>query len=251
MNVSFAQAASALNANSRWQELISENLASSGVPGFRRQDMSFRAVQAGVMGPSGDPQNPASTNLVMPKSASATVFEPGDSNYTGINTNVALEGSGFFEIQLPDGSLGYTRNGEFQLNSQGQLVTSSGHSVMGETGPIQIDLSNAAPMSIAANGTVSQGTETKGQLKAVDFDDPGKLQNIGGGYFKPGDPSVTPTVAANTTFRQNYLEASNTSTTREMANLLSSMRTYEANQKVIQVSDERMAKVISDLGNPS
>lgn len=247
MNVSLAQAAAALNANSRWQEMISENLASSSVPGFRRQDMSFQAVQAGFMGPTANQWSP----VMMPKAEAATIFETGESNYTGLPTNVALEGTGFFELQLADGSLAYTRSGEFKVNSQGELVSGNGFPVMGDAGTIELDPKNPLPLSIAASGTISQGMEIKGRLKAVDFANPRKLRSIGAGFFAADDPSLTPITPEGTTFKQGFLEASNTTVTREMASLLNSMRTYEANQRVMQVSDERVSRVISEMGNPN
>lgn len=251
MNVSLAQATAAMNANARWQELISENLASSSVPGYRRQDISFQSVQAGVMGAADKSASGAQKVLTMPKAAINTVFSGGETNSTGVNTDVALEGPGFFEIRLANGSSAYTRNGSFKLNSQGELTTASGLSVLGDSGPIQKDLNNPAPLSISATGTVSQGNDVKGQLKIVDFNNPQLLQNIGGGLFIANNPDLTPVTPEGTMVRQNFLEASNLSTTHEMANMITSMRAFEANQRVVQASDERMSRVISELGSTS
>ena len=120
MNVSLYQAAAAMNANARWQEVISENLASASIPGFKKQDMSFDAVQSGIMSqavPDGRVQ------YSMPRASTATNFSQGQLRETGVQTDVAIDGKGFFEIQMPSGASAYTRYGEFHVNSSGQLVT--------------------------------------------------------------------------------------------------------------------------------
>ncbi len=118
----------------RWQETISENLASASVPGFKKQDFSFAAKQAGLV--------PGSTNaasgahqgthpLLMPTGSATTNFQPGEFRMTGVKTDVAIDGRGFFEVQLPNGQNVLTRDGEFHVSSQGQLVTKEGYTVMG------------------------------------------------------------------------------------------------------------------------
>src|SRR6266536_6031406 len=129
MNVSLYQAAAAMNANSRWQEVIAENLAGSSIPGSRKQDVSFSAVSAGMA--------PGLAGLhgggfVMPMSTATVNFQQGTLRPTTLPTDLAIEGPGFFEVQLPNGSHGFTRDGELQLNAQGQLVTKQGYLVLGD-----------------------------------------------------------------------------------------------------------------------
>jgi flagellar basal-body rod protein FlgF len=248
MNVSLYQAAAALNANSRWQEVIAENLASSSIPGFRKQEISQAAVQAGLM-PAGSLNSPKSAHFFsIPKATTSTSFATGDMQNTGDNNNVAIEGKGFFQVRLPNGNIASTRDGEFQMNAKGQLVTNQGYPVMGEGGPIQLSPAGAGPLSIAADGTVSQGTETKGKLKLTDFDKPELLTQIGGAYFLANDTKLKPQPASGT-LRQGYLEGANTSSVGEMANMMTAMRAFEANQHVIQIQDDRLGKVISELGS--
>jgi flagellar basal-body rod protein FlgF len=246
MNVSLYQAASALTANSRWQELVSENLASASVPGFKKQEMSFSAVQAGLLNAASGP-----ARATMPRADSTTSFQQGESRVTGVSTDVAIEGSGFFEVQLPNGANAYTRDGEFQVNAQGQLVTKQGLTVLGQSGPIQLDRNNSAPISISATGEVSQGTELRGKLKVVEFNEPRLLRQLSGGCFLADNPNLQSNDVAQPSLRQGYLEGANTSTVLEMANLIRVMRGFEANQHVIQIQDDRMSRAISDLGNPS
>jgi flagellar basal-body rod protein FlgG len=249
VNVSLFSAASALNANSRLQEVIADNLASSSVPGFRRQELSTAAVQAGLMPAAGLVSGALPKFFVMPKATASIDFRQGQIKYTGNPKDVALDGRGFFAVQLPTGAAGYTRNGEFQTNAQGQLVTSEGYPVMGVQGPITVNLQDPSPISISANGQVSQGASIKGQLKVVDFSDNNLLTQVSGGYFVAQNPNLTSTPSASVV-RQAYLETSNTSSVSEMANLLSSMRGFEANQHVIQLQDDRLGKTISELGAP-
>lgn len=248
MNISLYQAAAAMNANARWQEVISENLASSSIPGFKRQHLSFDAVQAGLMPQGAGAQK---LNFLLPRAQASTSFAQGELKYTGAKTDVAVEGKGFFEVQLPNGATAYTRDGEFQINSSGQLATKQGHVVLGDSGPIQLDRGNAAPLMISADGEVSQGTDRKGKLRIMDFNDPRLLTPIGGGSFMATNPSVRASEVREPSVRQGFLEAANTSPVNEMASLIGVMRTFEANQRIIQLQDERMGRAISELGNPN
>jgi len=246
MNVSLYQAAAALNANARWQELISENLSSAMIPGFKKQELSFSAIEAGLV-PS---TSGAATQMTLPAANAATNFQQGELKYTGVNTDMAIEGPGFFEVQLPNGDTAYTRDGEFQLSAQGQLVTKQGYPVLSDGGSIQVDLNNPAPISISVTGDVSQGTDLKGKLKVTNFNNPQLLQSIGNGCYLARDPKLQ-TVDTSATLKQGYIEAANTSAVTEMAQLIAAMRSYEANQRIIQTQDDRMSRAITELGNPN
>jgi len=250
MNVSLYQAAAALNANSRWQEVISGNLASSSIPGFKKQELSLAAVRAGLMPSSGLNSANLPQFFTIPKATSSTSFLAGDLQPTGNKNDVAIEGKGFFSVQLPNGPTVLTRDGEFQISAKGQLVTKEGYAVLGDSGPINLDLGNPAPMSIAPTGEVSQGADLKGKLKISEFAKPELLTQISGAYFAANNPNLKSQPGAST-LRQGYLEGSNTSVVREMANMMTAMRSFEANQHVIQIQDDRLGKTISDLGNPS
>jgi flagellar basal-body rod protein FlgF len=248
MNVSLYQAAAAMNAQSRWQELITENLASASVPGFRKKEISFSAVEAGL-----DPTaiGPNNSRYVIPSARTATSFQPGELRATGNSMDFALEGPGFFEVELSNGSRAYTRDGEFHLDAQGQLVTKQGYPVMSDSGHLQFDPSLGGTITVSANGDVSQGSEVKGRIRLAEFNDPKALTSIGTGYFSADNPNVQMLASASTSIRQGYLEGSNTSPTAEMASLITSMRMFEASQRVLQMQDERMGKVVSEIANPS
>jgi len=248
MNVSLYQAAAAMNAQARWQELITQNLAASAAPGYRKQDVSFSTVQAGL--------DPSAANMnglgyVIPAATASTNFQEGEMRATGNMLDFGIEGPGFFEVQLPNGSKAYTRDGELHLNSQGQLVTKQDYNVLGDGGPIQLDPSNPAPITMSASGDISQGDQPKGHVRLVEFSQLNSLTSIGGGYFLAGSSGAQPVAATASTLRQGFLEASNSSPTAEMASLITSMRLFEANQKVLQTQDDRMGKVITELGGTS
>ncbi len=246
MNVSLYQAASALNAMDRWQETIAENLASSSVPGFKKQDFSFAAVQAGLHAAPG-----AARGVLLNAGQASTNFQPGEVRVTNVKTDLAIDGNGFFEVQLPNGATAYTRDGEFHIDAQGQLVTKEGYRILGEGGPIVLDLNNHTEVSIAATGEVSQGADLKGRIKLTEFGNPTQLTRLSGAYFTADNPKANGTPATASSLRQGALEAANTSVVMEMANLMTAMRTFEANQRMAQIHDDRIAKAITDLGNIS
>jgi flagellar basal-body rod protein FlgF len=249
MNVSLYQAAAGMKATTRWQEVIAENLSSGPVPGFKRQRMSFGAVEAGLMTSSPGVVQGGNRHFSLAAGQVGFDFEPGELKPSPGPADVAINGKGFFEVELPNGRRAYTRDGEFHVGSTGQLVTKQGFIVQGANGPIQLDANNA-PLSISAQGNISQGANPRGSLKVVDFPDYGQLQGVGGGYFVTDDPTLLATPVAKPAVQHGFLESSNLSNVREMADLLSSVRHFEANQKVIQTQDERLGRLISELGTP-
>ena len=245
MNVSLYQAAAAMNATSRWQEMISDNMADSSVPGARKQDISFAAIEAGTpsgrLGMNGD-------RFVMPAARPALNFQQCEINPTGVSTDFAVDGPGFFQVQLPSGQMSYTRDGEFHVNAKGQVTTKRGYPVMSDGSPVQLDPNNSGQITVSASGQISQGGEPKGHIRLVEFKDPHVLSIMGGGYYAMANPDEKPEDAKNSAVRQGYLEAANTSPTAEMSSLITAMRMFESNQKVMQMQDDRMGRVITDLG---
>lgn len=245
MNVSLYQAASALNASHRWQETIGDNLAATSVNGFKKQDISFSTVAAGLM----PGQSATGTERFGLTRAKSTVnFTNGELSFTGQKTDLAFEGPGFFEVQLPGGGTAYTRNGSFSIDSKGQLITKAGYPVMGTNGPIMLDPRQSEEvLSVSREGEVMQGTESKGKLRMVDFNDPSRLTFTNGAYFIANDPKLVTSQVATPNLRQGFLEASNASPIQEMASLIMAMRMYEANQKVVHAQDDRMGKAITEI----
>jgi flagellar basal-body rod protein FlgF len=247
MNVSLYQAAAGLNANARWQELIAENLACSALPGYKKQELSFAAIQGGMVAAP----TTGSQTFSMPRAVTRTNFQQGELKTTHVNTDLALAGRGFFAVQLPNGDTAYTRDGEFHVDATGQLVTKQGYPVLSDGGPIQLDLNNYTEMSVSATGDVSQGADLKGRIQMTDFNEPNLLTPVSSGYFVARHTALQAVEPADTTIRQGFLEAANTNTPAEMAKLIAALRMYEANQKVVQAHDDRMGKAIAELGRPN
>jgi len=245
MDVSLYQAAAAMNATAQWQDLISQNLAASSIPGARKQEISFSDVQAGLN------SNSEPSNYSIPSVSTSTNFKTGELCSTGNSMDFALEGPGFFTVQLPDGQRAYSRDGEFKLNAKGQLVNKEGFAVLGSSGPLQFNPSSSDPITISATGDVHQGAETKGKIQITEFQHPEKLTQLGAGDFRSDDQDAQPGAADSTLVRQGFIEAANTSPTTEMASLITAMRMFESNQKVLQMQSDRMSRVITDLGGTS
>lgn len=242
MNLSMFQAASGMDASARWQEVTAENLAAGQVPGFKRQEVAFEPFIVGMMpGASG-----STLRQIQPQATVKTDFSPSGLRSTGVETDVALDGQGFFAVQLPSGAVAYTRDGEFHRTPAGDLVTKSGYKVLGETGPIQLD-PDIAEMAISPSGEISQKSGVVGNLRIVGFSDPNKLTPIGGGLFVSNAPGLKPVAVPDPSVRQGFLELSNSNPVAEMTRLVSSLRMFEMNQRVIQSQDERLGRTISEL----
>jgi flagellar basal-body rod protein FlgF len=248
MDVSLYQAAAAMNATARWQDLIAQNLAIASVPGARKQEVSFSDVQAGLASNLTGTNKP---NYYIPSVSTTTNFKTGELCATGNSMDFALEGPGFFTVQLPNGQKAYTRDGEFQLNAKGQLVNKEGYPVLGTGGPVQFNPNSSDPITISATGDVNQGSETKGKLQITEFLHPEKLMPVGTAYFSPNDPGAEPVPAVSTQVRQGFIEQANMSPTTEMSSLITAMRMFESNQKVLQMQSDRMSRTITELGGTS
>lgn len=230
-----------MNATERWQDLIAENLSMAGVPGAHARAMSFNAVAAGQA-------KIANHNVVLPQTGVHTDFTQGELRGTGNPMDCALQGKGFFTVELPDGAgKGYTRDGEFSFNNTGVLVNKQGMVVVSESGPIRVDPTNKAAVNISQEGVISQGNEIKGKLALAEFAKPQNLVAMGGGVFRNDDPNVLPVPATDTQVRSGFAENSNVSPTLAMATMITAMRMFESNQKAMQMGSERMSKSITEL----
>src|ERR1017187_3809520 len=161
MDVSLYSAAAAMNATERWQDLVADNLSSASVPGARGQEISFSAVQAGLA--SGTP-GAAGSSFDIPSAGSTINFQQGELKATGGDMDLALEGPGFFSVQMPDGCTAYTRDGEFKLNNQGQRISKQGYPVVSDGGALTFDPNNTAPISISRKARSARGRISKGKL---------------------------------------------------------------------------------------
>jgi flagellar basal body rod protein FlgG len=240
MEVSLYSAASAMNATERWQDIIADNLSTASLPGARQREAVFSALPVGQTG--------LGSNYVIPSASSAISFQQGELRPTKNAMDFAIEGKGFFTVEMPDGSKAYTRDGEFKLNAQGQLTTKQGYRVLADSGNLQFDPSNPAPITVSADGQVTQGQDIKGKLAVVEFPQPQSLTMLGSGLFRNDVPGMQPVQNPTSAVRQGYIELANASPTLSMASMITAMRMYESNDKVMQMQNDRMSRTITDLG---
>jgi flagellar basal-body rod protein FlgG len=173
------------------------------------------------------------------------LFTQGDLSQTGNNLDVAIQGQGFFEVQMPDGTLAYTRDGSFQTDSQGRIVTSDGYPVQGGFQPVP---DGTTGITISANGLVTYTTSSgnsSSQVQIARFTNPGGLDAVGHNLYKQTEASGTPELGNPSEngfgeLQQGSLELSNVSVVQEMVNLILAQRAYEVNSKAVQAADEMM-----------
>ncbi|WP_438461824.1 flagellar basal-body rod protein FlgG [Marinomonas sp. PE14-40] len=250
-----------LSAMDKQLSVISNNLANVSTTGFKKdravfEDLLYHTVQQPGGLQSQNTQLPSGLQMGAGVRVSATQknFAEGDYNVTDRDLDVAIQGQGFFQILMPDGNMGYTRDGQFQLNSEGSLVTSSGFLVEPQVTIPQ----DASSVTIGDDGTVSivrQGSadsEGVGQLTLAGFINPEGLSSIGQNLFvetaASGAPIVdVPGTSALGNVRQNMVETSNVNSVEELVNLITAQRGYEMNSKVVSAADGMMSFVIQQL----
>ena len=245
MNIGIYNAASTLSSLEKWQEATSQNIAAGSVPGYKGNQMSFEAIQKGVMGVN-SMGRAVSTPMSMSQCSPEFDFANGQIQQTDVPTHVAINGSGFFKIQ-GDGFEYYSRDGEFHINADNQIVNKVGDVVLGDTGPLSIDPQYGA-ITINRQGEIAQGSVDVGKLSIVDIDDKSQLMRISGGFRLHPDSQANATNVTNPSVMQGYLEDSNVSPLKEMVNLISISRAFEVNHKVIQSLDEIQGKTIEVMG---
>ena len=229
------------------------NLANANTTGFKRsrvafQDLLYQSVRA-AGGEDGSAGPAATLQMGHGALAVATVgtFTQGGLTETGNALDLAVNGSGFFAIQMPDGSRSYSRDGSFTLSPEGMLVTPSGFAV--DPG-IEVP-TDALELRIQADGTVRAliPGETEpvelGQIELARFPNPAGLRAMGGNLFAQTEASGAPVVAPPGedglgTVQQGMLEASNVDVVQEMVDLIASQRAYEMNSKMVQAGEEML-----------
>lgn len=242
-------------------EVISNNIANMSTSGFKRQRAEFQDLlyqnlrrvgtnssDSGTIVPSG-----IQVGLGVKTGSVYRVMTQGDMNNTGNKLDLAIQGRGYFRVQLPSGTDAYTRAGNFQLSPDGQIVTSDGYTVApGITVP-----STATDITISKDGQVQAtipgqtAPQVVGQLELSNFQNEAGLEAQGDNLFIETAASGTPTTGApaSTGFgsiQQGFLETSNVNAVTEISDLITAQRAYEMNAKIITASDEMMS-VTSNL----
>ena len=251
MNVSLYQAAAAMEGSLQRQDVIAENLASSSNSGFKRNRVGFHSVNAEMFNDALKQADKTELRFMFPRVTGYIDFQQGTLMPTGDNTNVSLDGPGFFAVNGPHGTV-YTRDGSFHITSEGKLVTSEGYPLRNAGGDdIRVDPDNTTPISIDSEGNISQGGAPLGKLEIMTFneEDLQNLKRLNTVYYDANSGTPVPTNSKDTRVLQGFLEGSNTTPTHEMGELMTTLRHFEANQKIMKIHDENMGKMIQQLGN--
>ncbi|MBM5460640.1 flagellar basal-body rod protein FlgG [Pseudomonas sp. P66] len=240
---------------------ISNNLANVSTTGFKRDRAEFQDLlyqtrrQAGAQSTQ-DSELPSGLQLGTGVRIVGTQksFNAGSLQTTENPLDMAVDGRGFFQILQPDGTLSYTRDGTFHLNSDGQIVTASGFALE----PAIVVPPEAQTFTVGRDGTVSITTagnpaaQVIGNIQTADFINPAGLQAVGGNLFletaASGAPDVgTPGLNGFGVVQQQTLENSNVSTVEELVNMITTQRAYEMNSKVISTADQMLSFVTQNL----
>lgn len=230
-------------------DTISHNLANAATPAFKAASVGTRSFGRALARfeeqERGAPGRRLVGGLGLGTGVDVTwaVFEPGLHRYTGSSLHAAVDGPGFFVVAAPDGER-YTRDGRFQLDAEGWLVTPGGHRVLCEEGPIRVTGGEA---TIGEGGEVISAGQVVGRLRLVDFANPGLLAREGSGLYRAGEASGVPE-ARPVSLAPGCIEESNVNVMAEMVELIAATRFYEANQKVITAHDDALGKAVNELG---
>jgi flagellar basal-body rod protein FlgG len=238
-------------------DTISHNLANVSTNGFKKshavfEDLMYQNLRQAGANSSEQTTLPTGLQLGLGTRAVATSrsFAQGNLQQSSNPLDIAVRGNGFFQVQMPDGTTGYTRDGAFQVNAQGQLVTNNGYTVQpGITVP-----NNALSVSVAGDGTVTATVpgqvqpQNLGQLTIANFVNPPGLDPLGQNLYAETPASGTPNVGAPGTnglgpLQQGYVETSNVNVVEELVAMIQTQRTYELNSKAIQTSDQMLQRL--------
>jgi flagellar basal-body rod protein FlgG len=256
-------AATGMNAQEQNLEVIANNVANINTTGFKRSRAEFTDLIyqneriAGVSSRGRDATVPegAQVGLGVRTAAIRSLQIQGALTNTGNTLDLAINGLGWFQVTDPNGDTVYTRDGAFNTNAQGQVVTTDGYLVTPTITIPPTATSVAVSQSGMVTATIAGQTNPQqlGQLTIANFVNSSGLQALGGNYFQQTAASGAPTVGVpgDTAFgiiQQGYIEASNVDPVTEITNLISAQRAYEMNSKVIQAADQ-MSGTITNLRN--
>ena len=241
---------------------ISNNLANVNTTGFKRDRAVFQDLLYQV---KRQPGGLSTQNSELPSGlqlgtgvrvvGTAKQFTQGNLKITEQPLDMAVNGRGFFQVQLPDGQIAYTRDGQFQLNADGDVVNPDGY-------PLEPAINvpaNATNITIGKDGTVTAVTDDQaapvnlGQLTLTDFVNPQGLQAIGNNLFKATNASGDPAegeagIAGLGSIEQGAVEASNVEVVEELVNMITTQRAYEMNSKVVSATDQMLQFITNNIG---
>lgn len=246
-----------LDAQQTQLDVIANNLANVSTNGYKRgravfEDLLYQTLRQ--PGAQSSQQTQIPTGLQLGTGARpvavARIFTQGNVQKTDNSLDIAIQGNGFFQVLLPDGTTAYTRDGSFQKDNQGQIVTSDGFPLS----PAITIPANALSLSVGQDGTVtvtqagSTATTQIGSIQLATFINPGGLQSLGQNLFQETAASGTPTPNTPGTngagiVSQGYVETSNVNVAEELVTMIQTQRAYELNSKVVSTSDQMLGRL--------
>jgi len=254
---SLSIAKTGLDAQQTQLDVIANNLANVSTSGFKKsravfEDLLYQTVRQPGAQSTQQTQLPTGMQIgtgVRPV-ATERIFTQGNMQQTGNQLDLAINGQGFFQVLLPDGTTAYTRDGSLHQDAQGQLVTSSGYALQ----PAITIPANALSVTIGTDGTVSVtqpgsvNTTQVGSIQLANFINAPGLESRGENLFVETASSGTPTTNTPGTngmgaVRQGYVEASNVNVVEELVNMIATQRAYEINSKAVQTSDQMLQRL--------
>ncbi|MFW6255129.1 MAG: flagellar basal-body rod protein FlgG [Chitinivibrionales bacterium] len=253
-------AATGMEAQQLYMDTISNNLSNVNTNGYKRSKIEFQTLmyqtlrEPGVRNVEGGMSaSGIQVGLGVKPGAVHKVFQQGSVNQTANPMDFAINGEGFFQISMPDGSIVYSRDGEFKLSSDGTIVNASGFPVFPQTavpqGAQEIEVTEDGRISVIMPG--DEHLTEIGQLELATFVNPAGLKALGNNVYgvtdASGDPVLTyPGEEGTGTIMQQYVEASNVQVVEEMVGMISAQRAFEIVSKSIQVSEE-MLQMVNNL----
>ncbi|MFP4016861.1 MAG: flagellar basal-body rod protein FlgF [Halanaerobiales bacterium] len=236
--------ASGMKVNQERLNITANNLANVDTSGFKRDEAVQRSFREELIhrieGNKATPLGSTGSGVMM--EGTFTQHQQGPLQATGNQLDLALEGSGFFVIDTPEGER-YTRDGNFTINEEGLIVTQQGYPVLGEDGPLQTILDQ--DINIDTNGQVHLGDIAGDSFQILDFEDPQLLEKTGDNLYRANEDVEE--IDADFQIRQGYLENSNVNIVQEMVNMIQVNRHYEANQKVITTNDNILEQAVNSI----
>ncbi|MBI5408341.1 MAG: flagellar hook basal-body protein [Nitrospirae bacterium] len=218
----------------KYMDVFAQNVANANTPGYKKERMSFKDYLI----PADNKPPLAADGRAMTETAKVvTDFSNGGSLRTGNPLDLAINGEGFFALE--DNK--YTRNGNFKIDEEGYLAAQDGTKVLGSGGAISVQ---GKTVDVSASGEVFVDNISVGELKLVDFADKGILRKLSGGMFATDEPGQE----VKASIGQGYLEASNVEAVKEMVQMITSLREFEAYQKMIHAFDDAAAKTTNEMG---
>lgn len=246
-------AAMGMNVQAKRLDLVSNDLANAGTTGYKKDVAVISSFKEQYLSRLNDSQNFTNNNGVIGKVTYGakvdevyTDFTQGPVIGTSNETDLAIQGDGFFTVQTPNG-LAYTRDGGFCINQRGELVTKEGYHVMGQDGPIELGedyFSNGDKIVVQGKGEVYVGGNYIDTLQMANFTDSRSLRKLGDNLYSSNGQTEPFTGS----IIQSYLEVSNVNTVSAMVDMITVARAYETNQKMIQTQDSLLGKAVNDLG---